>query len=132
MIPAAQFLRNQSADFVWKAILRCWSGLYLGPSDLFDIDQGSNFVAKVFLECAKADGVSILPALVESPSTMRHAERYHASLRSAYQKMRDSLRRTNSDEDCLQLAIKAVNDTIGFEGLYSILLVLGAISRFAR
>lgn len=40
--------------------------------------------------------------------------------------------RTESDEDCLQMAVKAFNDTIGPEGLCPSLLVYGAISRPAR
>lgn len=125
-------MKRQTAEATWKALLRCWSRLYLGPPDYLRIDQGSNFVAREFLESAEADGITVLQAPIESPSTMSHVERYHAPLRAAYKKIRDSLPRLESDEDCLQLAVKAVNDTIGPEGLCPTLLVFGAIPRPAR
>jgi len=44
---------------------------------------------------------------------MLHIERYHAPLRAAFNKIRDSLPRSDTDQDCLQMDIKAVNDSVG-------------------
>lgn len=63
---------------------------------------------------------------------MDHVERYHSPLRVAYEKIRESLPKSETDSECLQLAVKAVNDTIGPEGLVPTLLVFGAIPRPAR
>lgn len=52
-----------------------------------------------------------------SPNTMSHVERYHAPLRTAYLKIRNSLQRTERAPDCLQMSVKSVNDTMGPEGL---------------
>lgn len=129
---AAMFLRNQSSQEVWKTLLRCWTRLYLGPPDYLHVDQGTNFVSKEFLSSAEADGIEVTQAPIESPNTMSHVERYHAPLRSAFLKIRDSLPRSDSDSDCLQMAVKAANDTIGPEGLCPTLLVFGSLPRPAR
>ena len=58
---------------------------------------------------------------------MTHVERYHAPLRAAYKKIRESFPRSEANEECLQLATKAVNDTMGPEGLIPNLLVFGSL-----
>ena len=129
---SALFLRKVSSEETWKAIQRCWIRVYLGPPDNIRVDQGSNFVSQHFRNCTNSEGIQLLEAPVESPSTMTHVERYHAPLRSAYLKIRSDLPRTESDADCLQMAVKSVNDTVGPEGLCPTLLVYGSIPRPAR
>lgn len=128
----AKFLTNHKSMTVWKAILRAWIRTYSGPPDFIRVDQGSNLVSSEFLDCADAEGISVLPAPVESPNTMTHVERYHAPLRVAYEKIRDSLPRSESDDECLEMAVKSVNDTIGPEGLCPTLLVFGIIPRISQ
>lgn len=128
---AALFLTSHKSSDVWQALLRCWNRLYLGPPDFLRVDQGSNFVSKEFLDLSEAEGITVLQAPIESPSTMSHVERYHAPLRAAYNKIRTDLPKTETDKDCLQMAVKSVNDTIGPEGLCPTLLVFGAIPRLA-
>ena len=129
---AALFLRRVNAEETWKAILKCWIRVYLGPPDHLRVDQGSNFVSKHFRDSADAEGITLLEAPIECPSTMSHVERYHAPLRSAYNKLRDTLPRSETDIDCLQMAVKAVNDTIGPEGLFPTLIVYGTLPRPLR
>lgn len=129
---AAQFLRNNSSREVWKTILRCWSRIYLGPPDFLHVDQGSNFTSQEFRESAEADGIRIIEAPIESPGSISHVERYHAPLRASYLKIRQSLPRSETDAECLQLAVKSCNDVMGPEGLCPTLLVFGAIPRPAR
>lgn len=129
---AATFLRNHSSEQVWKGLMNCWSRVYLGPPDYLRIDQGSNFVSKEFLDNAESDGITILEARIESLSTMSHSERYHGPLRVTYTKIRDSMPRAETDADCLQLAVKCLNDTVGPEGLCPAVLVYGTIPKTAR
>jgi hypothetical protein len=89
-------------------------------------------VAHAFQQQAFDDGISVIEAPVESANTMSHVERYHAPLRAAYLKIRSTCGRNTSNSDVLQLAVKAVNDTVGPEGLFSTLLVFGSIPRPAR
>ena len=88
-------------------------------------------MSKESRECAEGEGITVTEAPIESPSTMSHVERYHAPLRAAYLKIRESLSRTTKEER-LQLAVKAVNDTVGPEGLCPTLLVFGTLPRPAR
>ena len=129
---AAVFLRKVSSEETWKALLRCWIRVYLGPPDHIPVDQGSNFVSRHFKGSASAEGMSIIEAPVKSPSTMTHVESYHAPLRSAYLKIKDSMSRTTTDADCLQMAVKCTNDTVVPEGLCPTLLVYGSIPRPPR
>lgn len=69
----------------------------------------------------------MLEAPIESPSTISHIERYHAPLCAAYKKIRDSLPRSESDDGCLQMYVRSVNNTVFPEGLCPTLLVFGAI-----
>jgi hypothetical protein len=126
------FLTSMTAKDTWNAFKTCWSDTYLGPPDFLRIDQGTNFVAHAFQQQAFDDGISVIEAPVESANTMSHVERYHAPLRAAYLKIRSTCGRDTSNSDVLQLAVKAVNDTVGPEGLFSTLLVFGSIPRPAR
>ena len=74
---SAQWLRKVSSSEVWKALLRCWCNVYLGPPDHLRIDQGSQFTSDEFKSLSESAGISILEAPVESPNSMSHVERYH-------------------------------------------------------
>ena len=129
---SAAFLHKQKSNDVWKCFLRCWSRIYLGPPDFLDVNQGSNFISKDFLNNADAEGISVLPVPIESPHSISHVERYHSPLRAAFNKIRSDLPRSEFDKECLEMAIKSVNDTIGPEGLCPTLLVYGAIPRISN
>lgn len=103
--------------------MRCWNRIYLGPPDYLQVDQSINFLSKEFMGCAESEGIKVIEGLIESPSTMFYVERYHRPLLVAYNKIRESLGRETSNDDCLQLAVKAVNETIGPEGLCPTLFV---------
>lgn len=81
---AAMFLKRVTAEETWKAILRCWMRVYLGPPDHLRVDQGSQFVSKEFRDSVDAEGITLMEAPIECPSTMSNVERYHAPLRTAY------------------------------------------------
>lgn len=50
------------------------------------------------------------------PGAIGTVERFHTPLRSAYDKIRRDLARDVSDEECLDMAVFAINATIGPEG----------------
>lgn len=129
---SAMFVQRVRSREVWKTLLRCWCHVYLGPPDFLRVDHGSQFISKEFLENAEADGISVLTAPIECPSSMSPVERYHGPLRAAYTKIRAELPKTESDADCLQMAVKSVNDSIGPEGLCPTLLLYGTVPRPAR
>lgn len=63
---------------------------------------------------------------------MSHVERYNASLRSAYRKIRYSLPKSETRTDCFKMAFKAVNDFIGPAGLCPTTLVYVTFPKPAR
>ena len=67
---AALFLRRVNAEETWKAIMKCWFRVYLGPPDHLRVDQGSKFVSKQFRDSANAEGIILLEAPIEFPATM--------------------------------------------------------------
>ena len=80
-----------------------------------------------------AAGISLEEAPIENPGSIGIVERYHAPLRAAFQKIRQTLSKRDADDsECLQMAVYSTNSTIGPEGLCPMLLVFGAIPRPAR
>ena len=76
--------------------------------------------------------IEIKEVPVEAHNSVGKVERYHAPLRRAYEIIRDEVRdRVNSDS-ILQMAVKAVNDTAGPNGLIPTLLVFGAYPRMTE
>jgi hypothetical protein len=69
---------------------------------------------------------------VEAHNSVGKVERYHAPLRRAYEVIRDEIQNKTSSESILQMAVKAVNDTAGPNGLIPTLLVFGAYPRMTE
>lgn len=74
-------------------------------------------------------GITCKQVPVEAHWSIGKVERYHAPLRRAYEIMRTELNSSTSDAAVLQMAVKAVNDTAGPDGLVPTLLVFGAYPR---
>ncbi|KAF1975896.1 hypothetical protein BU23DRAFT_578760 [Bimuria novae-zelandiae CBS 107.79] len=68
-------------------------------------------------------------SLLRCRTSISKVERYHAPLRRAYEITRVELDSSTSDVAVLQMAVKAVNDTAGLDGLVPTLLVFGAYPR---
>lgn len=71
-------------------------------------------------------------ALVENPGEIGTVERYHEPLIASYFKFRMDLCKGTSHAECLQLAVFAVSDQMGPDGVCPILLVYGVLPRQAR
>jgi len=125
---AARFLDNLSAQTTWETLRSCWIDVYLGPPDRVVHDAGTNFASKEFRSSAKAMSIQVHEVPVEAHNSVGKVERYHAPLRRAYRILKAELNGT-SDEIILQMAVKAVNDSAGPDGLVPTLLVFGAYPR---
>lgn len=66
---------------------------------------------------------------VESHNSLGSGERYHGPLRRIFNKIKYDNSKMKR-ELVLSLTLKAINDTMGPEGLVPTLLVLGALPRF--
>ncbi|KAF5503979.1 hypothetical protein CGCF413_v004518 [Colletotrichum fructicola] len=125
---AARFLEDISAKQTWEALRMCWIDVYQGPPDWIVTDAGTNFRSEEFRQSARSMAISIKEIPIEAHNSIGKVERYHKPLRRAYEiiKAEDpSLR----PEVALQMAIKAINDTAGPNGLVPTLLVFGAYPR---
>ena len=125
---SAAFLAGQTVEQVWDAFLTSWATTYLGYPVTLRLDQGRQFQAGGFSSRAAAAGILIKPTGVESHNSLALGERYHAPLRRIYNKIRASHPSVQPDI-ALRLACRAMNDTMGPDGLVPTLLVFGALPR---
>ena len=129
---AARWLENMTAQQTWDMLRLCWIDTYLGPPDLIVHDAGTNFTASEFKQNAHAMHIRTKGVPTEAAQSMGIVERYHAPLRRAYEVISEELKGVTSNRVIiLQMAVKAVNDTAGPNGLVPTLLVFGAYPRLS-
>jgi di/tripeptidase len=75
-------------------------------------------------------GTEVKEVPVEAHNSIGKVERYYTPLRRLYKILQEELKDQElSKELILQMAVKAVNDTAGLDGLVPTLLVFGAYPR---
>lgn len=127
---AARWLTNITAKHTWETLRMCWIDVYIGPPDYIHHDAGKNFVSREFRQLASSMGTTTRSVPVEAHWSIGIVERYHAILRRAYKVIMDDLHEEGITKDLgLQMAVKAINDTAGPNGLVPTLLVFGAYPR---
>ncbi|KAF1934823.1 hypothetical protein EJ02DRAFT_460893, partial [Clathrospora elynae] len=125
----AKFLSAMSAKETWQALRTLWIDTYQGPPDILTHDAGTNFASAEFRAEAKIMGITCKQVPTEAHWSIGKTERYHAPLRRAWDILHAELAGTMPDKAILQMAVKAVNDTAGPDGLVPTLLVFGAYPR---
>jgi hypothetical protein len=128
---AARWLQNISAKHTWDILRACWIDTYIGPPEYITHDAGRNFISKEFQQYATAMAISTKAVPVEAHWSVGLVERAHPALRRAYQIITDECKDIHK-ELALQMAVKAVNDTAGPDGLVPTLLVYGAYPRMSN
>lgn len=129
---AARWLSDMSAKHSFEMLRNSWIDVYTGPPDLIVHDAGTNFESAEFKQSANSMAIRTRCVPVEAHNTISPVERYHAPLRRAYEIITAELRTdTCTKEVRLQMAVKAVNDTAGYDGLVPTLLVFGAYPRIS-
>ena len=126
----AQWLKNVSTKATWDALRLCWIDVYIGPPDMIITDAGKNFTSQEFHQHAAVMGISTKNVPVEAHWSIGITERYHAVLRRAYKIIVEETQAKK--EASLQMAVKAVNDSAGPNGLIPTLLVFGAFPRMTE
>jgi hypothetical protein len=77
--------------------------------------------------------IEVKEVLVEAYNSVGQVERYYVPLRRAYEIIQDELKDEHIDKEImLQMAVKAINDSAGPDGIVPILLVFGAYSRLTE
>eukprot|EP00171_Calliarthron_tuberculosum_P022824 IDg22824t1 len=107
-----------TAEDVWRALRLCWIDVYLGPPNVLAHDAGKNLVARAFQRHSALMTIDTKPIPVESANSMTYVERYHAPIRRSYNIIRADLPNI-TEEEALQYAVKALNDSVGPDGLVS-------------
>ena len=96
-----------------------------------EIDTRKNFISKDFKHLAIIIGITTKTVLVEAYWLIRKVERYYIVLRRVYQIVSEELPDLDK-EIALQMAVKAINDTIGPNGLILTLLVFNTFPRISE
>ncbi|KAI0993887.1 hypothetical protein K3495_g14297, partial [Podosphaera aphanis] len=127
---SAHWLKDMSAKTVWETLRKSWIDVYLGPPDTIVHDAGTNFCSSEFKQSAKGMSIQLHQVPTEAHNAIGVVERYHKPLRRAYAIIKEEL---NVTKDVgLQMAVKAVNDTAGPDGIIPTLLVFGAYPRMVE
>ena len=128
---AATYLEKygQSTIGIWNAFVDCWCTIYTGYPYRIKCDSGSVFTSEKWkaLNCMAGTNISI--SRVEAHNSLGMGKRLHSPVRRIFYKVRTD-HPTVRKELLLRIAIKAMNDTIGEDGLVPSLLVLGIVPIF--
>ena len=125
---AATFIKQHSVESVWESFVTCWASLYVGFPEKIKVDQGSCFTFVRWTKRCENVGTEVQLSGIESHNSLGVGEKYHAPLRRVYRKIRNEEPKLEKST-VLQLANKAINDTMGPEGLVPSLLDFGCVPR---
>ena len=120
---AARFLDNVSTVSLWSAILEFCATVYTGLPRKILVDQGSQF-GDLFISLGALSNVEVQRTGIESHNSLGLGDLYHHPLRNTFQKLRIAY--PNRERQLLlSFAVKALNDTLGPDGLVPSALVFG-------
>ncbi|KAI0990954.1 hypothetical protein K3495_g17233, partial [Podosphaera aphanis] len=103
------------------------------PPDYVITDAGKNFVSKNFVQSEATMAIRTKAVPVEAHWSIGMVERYHHVLRRAYETITRHMSGTNLNKIMLlQMAVKAVNDSAGPDGLVPTLLVYGTFPKMTK
>ena len=109
----------------------CQINTYLRLLDIITHDIGKNFISKEFKEYATTIGIITKGVPVKAYNLIKIVKCYHGPLQRVYQIITVEILNINKDA-ALQIAFKAINDSIGPNGLVPTLLVFGAYPRITN
>ncbi|KAI0995357.1 hypothetical protein K3495_g12825 [Podosphaera aphanis] len=123
---AAQFLKGQTTQDIWNALRQSLIDVYVGPPDLIVHDAGKNFTSKEMHQFAESIGSGTKCVPVEAHHSIGIVERQHAPLRRAFNVIQEDLKDQKlTKSSILQMAVKAINDTAGSNGITPTVLAWG-------
>lgn len=120
---------GQSVDGVWTAFIQTWCTIYSGFPNRIRTDQGSVFTSQRWRELTDMSGIELRLSGVKAHRSLGIGERLHGPLRRIYNKIAMDYP-SSSASILLKIAVKAMNDTIGENGLVPSKLVFGITPRF--
>eukprot|EP00171_Calliarthron_tuberculosum_P006057 IDg6057t1 len=126
LFSTAVFLSGESTNDVWIAYLRFWVNAYIGYSKTIHTDRGPQFDSDRWRNLLRSSGIQRQDSGIESHNTISVGEKYHDFLRRIYRKVRIEHSKV-AKEECLSLAVHAMNNNAGPQGLVPTLLVFGVV-----
>lgn len=132
---AATFLDTNGAEYgqtiegIWQAFIDTWCTTYTGYPNILRVDHADAFKSPRWKELTDKAGIELKISGVESHNSLGLCERYHGPLRRLFRKVHH-----DNPNYCprilLRIALKAMNDTMGENGLVPSYLVFGILPRF--
>ena len=130
---ATRFLKDMSACMAQDTLRACQINTYLGPLDMVVHNTRKNFISTEFKQLVNLIVIEIKEVLVEAHNSVGLVKRYYVPLRRTYKIIQDELKDEHINKEMiLQIAIKAVNDSIGPNGIVLTLLVFGTYLRLTE
>lgn len=123
------FIGGTSSGEPWKLFVSISDTLYGGFPDVLCVEREPSFLAAPFPETTEAVGVVIQASGVQDHNEIGVSELDYVSLKQVYSDTRLDDRLISTDL-ALRQALKALNDTIGPDGLVHTLLVFRPLPCF--
>lgn len=124
---AARFLPDVSTDSIWKSMFDCWACIYTSLPNRILTGQETQFGEK-FINLACIADVEVNRIGIEAHASLSLGERYREPLRPTFRKIKSS--QPGIDKlIALVCSVKAMNDSLGPEGLVPSALVFGEFLR---
>jgi hypothetical protein len=120
---------GQSVEEVFLALIETWFTLYTGYPNRLRIDDGSIFASSRQNELANMAGITLSISGVVAHKSLGIGERMHGPISRVYNMIRIDYPHIPAGT-LPKLGVKAMNDTIGKNGLVPSLLVFGVIPRY--
>lgn len=126
-LSTACFLPNMISETVWDTLRHCWATINTGLPNCIPVDRGSNLGdSEPFIYLAERSSVKVETTGAEAHSSLGIGERYHDPLRKTFRKMQ-LVYKKQPRKLLLAQCVKAMNDTLGPEGLAPSSLVFGEL-----
>ena len=87
----ARFLKDISAETVWDTLRACWINTYIGLPDILIYNAGKQFISTEFASKARGIAIELKCVPIEAHHLIGLVKRYHASLKRAYDVIREDL-----------------------------------------
>lgn len=124
------FISNRSASGLWTLFVEIFASVYCSFPDVLRVDRKPSFIISAFRDAVIRCGVIIQVSGNEGHNAIGAGKRFHVPLRrveNAILLHSDSI----TGQVALRLAITAICDTMGPDGLVSILPIYDQIPRIS-
>jgi transposase InsO family protein len=125
---AATFLKGESSEEIWNALILCWSRVYCRDQQEILTDSGTAFCSEEFRNLFEQHDIIIRHTPIEQHNALGQGEQFNSSLRRTFNNV--SLEYPIVPREGLfQLAVYALNTSGNAHGMVPCLSVFGTLPR---